>query len=73
MQIAMLTGQSVREVRSILHARYLSRDPAKALDAIRKHGTIAKTSGRLPTGLGSSQRRMEKAWYREAAGEGPGS
>ncbi len=47
MQIAMLTGQSVREVRSILHARYLSRDPANALTRSRKHGTIAKTSGRF--------------------------
>ncbi len=36
MQIAMLTGHSVRDVRSNLNARYLSRDPALALDAIRK-------------------------------------
>ena len=36
MQIAMLTGQSVRDVLSILNARHPRRDPARALDAIRK-------------------------------------
>lgn len=47
MQVATLTGHSVRDVRSILDAHYLNRDPAMALDAIRKLETRTKTPDRL--------------------------
>jgi hypothetical protein len=36
MEIATLTGHTVRDVRSILDANYLHRDPALAESAIRK-------------------------------------
>jgi integrase len=35
-QIASITGHSLRDVRSILDRHYLHRDPALAMDAIRK-------------------------------------
>jgi integrase len=35
-QIASITGHSLRDVRSILDQHYLHRDPALAMDAIRK-------------------------------------
>jgi integrase len=35
-QIAAITGHSLRDVRSILDANYLHRDPALAESAIRK-------------------------------------
>ena len=35
-QIAAITGHSLRDVRSILDAHYLHRDPALARDAITK-------------------------------------
>ena len=47
MQIATLTGHSVRDVRSILDAHYLNRDPALALDAIRKLETRTKSPDRM--------------------------
>jgi integrase len=35
-EIATITGHSLRDVRSILDAHYLHRDPALAVNAIRK-------------------------------------
>ncbi|MGB8749286.1 MAG: integrase, partial [Pseudolabrys sp.] len=35
-EIATITGHSLRDVRSILDAHYLHRDPALAENAIRK-------------------------------------
>jgi integrase len=35
-QIASITGHSLRDVRSILDRHYLHRDPALAMDAIRR-------------------------------------
>jgi integrase len=35
-EIATITGHSLRDVRSVLDAHYLSRDPALAESAIRK-------------------------------------
>ena len=41
-EIATLTGHSLRDVRSILDAHYLARDPALAENAIRKLETRTK-------------------------------
>jgi len=43
-EIATITGHSLRDVRSILDAHYLHRDPALAESAIRKLETRTKTS-----------------------------
>jgi integrase len=42
-EIATITGHSLRDVRSILDARYLHRDPALAASAIRKLERRTKT------------------------------
>jgi hypothetical protein len=44
-EIVTITGHSLRDVRSILDAHYLSRDPALAESAIRKleQGTNSQT------------------------------
>lgn len=42
-EIATITGHSLRDVRSILDAHYLHRDPALAENAIRKLETRTKT------------------------------
>jgi integrase len=42
-EIATLTGHTLRDVRSILDANYLQRDPALAESAIRKLETRTKT------------------------------
>jgi integrase len=43
-EIAAITGHSLRDVRSILDANYLHRDPALADNAITKLETGTKTS-----------------------------
>lgn len=47
-EIATLTGHSLRDVRSILDAHYLSRDPALAESAIRKLEARTKFPDRTP-------------------------
>ncbi|UGB25567.1 tyrosine-type recombinase/integrase [Methylorubrum sp. B1-46] len=47
-EIATLTGHSLADVRSILDAHYLNRDPALALAAIRKLETRTQTPDRVP-------------------------
>jgi hypothetical protein len=42
-EIATLTGHSLRDVRSILDAHYLNRDPALAESAVRKLERGTKT------------------------------
>jgi len=53
-EIATITGHSLREVRSILDAHYLHRDPALAESAIRKLETrYAQVAGETKTGTES--------------------
>ncbi|KPL55489.1 integrase [Prosthecomicrobium hirschii] len=47
-QIATITGHSLRDVRSILDAHYLHRDPALATAGIRKLERRTKTPDRAP-------------------------
>jgi integrase len=47
-QIATITGHALRDVRSILDANYLHRDPALAEAAIRKLESRTKTPDRAP-------------------------
>jgi integrase len=47
-EIATITGHSLRDVRSILDANYLHRDPALAEAAIRKLESRTKTPNRAP-------------------------
>ena len=47
-EIATLTGHALRDVRSILDAHYLNRDPALALAAIRKLETRTQLPDRAP-------------------------
>lgn len=47
-EIATLTGHSLRDVRSILDAHYLNRDPALALEAIRKLELRTNSPDRSP-------------------------
>lgn len=47
-EIATLTGHALRDVRSILDAHYLNRDPALALAAIRKLETRTQFPDRAP-------------------------
>ncbi|ACA18252.1 integrase family protein [Methylobacterium sp. 4-46] len=47
-EIATLTGHSLRDVRSILDAHYLNRDPALALAAVRKLETRMNSPDRTP-------------------------
>jgi integrase len=47
-QIAAITGHSLADVKSILEANYLHRDPVLAADAIRKLETRTKTPDRTP-------------------------
>ncbi|KQQ15945.1 integrase [Methylobacterium sp. Leaf122] len=47
-EIATLTGHALRDVRSILDAHYLNRDPALALAAIRKLETRTQFPDRSP-------------------------
>lgn len=47
-EIATITGHSLRDVRSILDAHYLHRDPALAESAIRKLEKRTETSKRPP-------------------------
>ena len=42
-EIATLTGHAMRDVRAILDAHYLHRDPALAESAVRKLETGTKT------------------------------
>ena len=49
-EIASITGLSLRDVRSILDANYLHRDPALAESAIRKLERGTKTSSGVPFG-----------------------
>jgi hypothetical protein len=48
-EIATITGHSLKDVRSILDAHYLHRDPALAESAIRKLEKRTKTPNYLPT------------------------
>ena len=50
-EIATITGHSLRDVRSILDAHYLHRDPALAQEANRKLEAGTKTPKRAPTAL----------------------
>ena len=58
-EIATITGHSLRDVRSILDAHYLHRDPALAASAIAKleRGTIRVAN--LPTDLPTGQKQYE--------------
>src|SRR6185503_7600541 len=47
-EIATITGHSLRDVRSILDAHYLHRDPALADSAIRKLETRTNSPNRTP-------------------------
>ena len=47
-EIATITGHSLRDVRSILDAHYLARDPALAESAIRKLEAGHKTGTKTP-------------------------
>ncbi|AWN43431.1 tyrosine-type recombinase/integrase [Methylobacterium durans] len=47
-EIATLTGHSLNDVRSILDAHYLNRDPALAASAIRKLETRTQFPDRMP-------------------------
>lgn len=47
-EIAAITGHTLSEVRSILDAHYLHRDPALAENAIRKLETRTQTPDRTP-------------------------
>lgn len=47
-EIATITGHSLRDVRSILDAHYLNRDPALGESAIRKLEGRTKTPNRAP-------------------------
>lgn len=47
-EIATITGHSLRDVRSILDAHYLNRDPALAESAIRKLERRTKTPNQAP-------------------------
>jgi len=47
-EIATITGHTLRDVRSILDAHYLHRDPALAESAIRKLETGTKIPDRAP-------------------------
>ncbi|CAA2144284.1 tyrosine-type recombinase/integrase [Methylobacterium bullatum] len=47
-EIATLTGHSLNDVRSILDAHYLNRDPALAIAAIRKLETRTQFPDRVP-------------------------
>lgn len=47
-EIATITGHSLRDVRSILDAHYLNRDPALGESAIRKLEKRTKTPNRAP-------------------------
>jgi integrase len=53
-EIATITGHSLKDVRSILDAHYLHRDPALAESAIRKLEKRTKTPNYLPTGPSES-------------------
>jgi integrase len=64
-QIAYITGHSMGDVRSILDANYLHRDPALGESAILKLETWSKQKQNLPTDLPTdvtgSDGRMRKA------------
>jgi integrase len=47
-EIATITGHSLRDVRAILDAHYLARDPALAESAIRKLEGRTKSPNRAP-------------------------
>ena len=47
-EIATLTGHTLNDVRSILDAHYLNRDPALAIEAIRKLETRTQFPDRVP-------------------------
>jgi len=47
-EIATVTGHTLRDVRSILDAHYLNRDPALAESAIRKLERRTKSPDRAP-------------------------
>ena len=47
-EIAAITGHSLRDVRSILDSNYLHRDPALAVEAIRKLEERTKSPDRAP-------------------------
>ena len=54
-EIAFLTGHSLRDVRSILDANYLHRDPALGESAIRK----LERGKNLPTALPTGQKQYD--------------
>jgi len=56
-EIAAITGHSMRDVRSILEANYLHRDPELGEHAIQKLETRTK----LQTGLQTGQAKGEKS------------
>jgi integrase len=60
-EIATITGHSLRDVRSILDANYLHRDPALAASAIRKlERGAGKSPDFFPTGPKAVQRMKER-------------
>ena len=56
-EIASITGHSLRDVKSILDANYLHRDPALAETAIRK---LERGNGKLPTALPTARRQYDR-------------
>ena len=59
-EIATITGHSLRDVRAILDAHYLRRDPALGESAIRKLEMRTKHPTEYPTSQGASQGNREK-------------
>jgi integrase len=60
-EIATITGHSLRDVRSILDAHYLHRDPALADSAIKKLERRTKTPDYLPTAPSESDAIRDKS------------
>jgi integrase len=54
-EIATITGHSLRDVRTVLDANYLHRDPALAQSAIKKLEKGTNFPNELPNGLEGSQ------------------
>ena len=59
-EIATITGHSLRDVRSILDAHYLHRDPTLAESAIRKLERRTEFPNERPNGLSVSSVKWEK-------------
>jgi hypothetical protein len=59
-EIATITGHKLSDVRAILDAHYLHRDPALGESAIRKLESGTKTPDRTPDWSDASTAKVEK-------------